>query len=204
MPPGGLDSLLDHPGGALRKAGEDAAGVEPAHADLTEDAVPVDVAASQLARRGVTTIGHPERSPNAEATFGEVQAVAAGTTDTIERQPADEGRVDASLEDAILHETTDLVVDERGDKRGAQPEAAPKTARHVVLTASRPDGAAPSGTDSHLARIQPKHHLSERKLIEAAFPSGSHGQVGHARLCRPFRRHGSPCGPERPRPRSGW
>ena len=51
---GRSDRLLDDVGRGLGERGEDAAGVEPAHAERAEEVVPVDVAGLELRRGGVS------------------------------------------------------------------------------------------------------------------------------------------------------
>ena len=93
-------------------AGEDAAGVEPPHAVLAEQVLPVDVTGAQLGGRGVAAIGDADRAAHAEAALGEVQSVAHGAADAVVRHPADQRRVDAALQDEVLDQPADVVVGE--------------------------------------------------------------------------------------------
>ena len=121
---GGVDGFGDDLRRRLREPGEDPARVEPAHPERAEEVLPVDVARPQLRRRRVPAVGHPQRASDAEAALGEVEAVADGTTDAVRGDPADEGRVDASLQDEVLEQPPDLVVGKRGDDCRALAEAA--------------------------------------------------------------------------------
>ena len=73
---GRLDRLDDELRRGVAQRGEDAAGVEPAHAELAEDVVPVEIAGLELAGGGVAAVGNAHRAAHAEAALGEIQAVA--------------------------------------------------------------------------------------------------------------------------------
>ena len=98
----GLDGFDGEFGGRVGKRGEDAAGVKPAHAELAEDVIPVDVAGLELRRGGVAAVGIADGAANAEAALGEVQAVANGAADAVVFAPLDEVGGDAALHDEIL------------------------------------------------------------------------------------------------------
>jgi len=67
---------FDHVGRRRRQRGEDAPGVEPAHTELAERVIPVEVSGPELTRRGVAAVGYADRAAYAEAALGEVQPVA--------------------------------------------------------------------------------------------------------------------------------
>ena len=71
-----LDGLDHRFGGVGRERGEDAAGVEPAHAFLAEQLLPVHLARLDLRGRGVAAVRAAQRGADAEALLGEVQADA--------------------------------------------------------------------------------------------------------------------------------
>ena len=105
-------------GGGLGEGGEDAAGVEPAHAERPEEVLPVDVARLQLAGGGVAAVGHAHGAADAEAALGEVEAVADGAADAVVGPPLDEVGVHAALQDEVFDQVADLVVGEGGDDGG--------------------------------------------------------------------------------------
>jgi hypothetical protein len=115
---GGLDGLDGESGGGLGERGEDAAGVEPAHAEFAEDVVPVEVARLELRGGGVAAVGVADGATDAEAALGEVEAVAHGAADAVVLAPLDEVGGDAALHDEVLDEVADLVVDEGGADGG--------------------------------------------------------------------------------------
>ena len=120
----GVDGFVNDVRRRLREPGEYPARVEPAHPERAEEVLPVDIARPQLRRRRVPPVGHPQRASDAEAAFGEIEAIADGTTDAVRGDPADEGRVDPSLQDEVLEQPPDLVVGKGGDDCRALAEAA--------------------------------------------------------------------------------
>ena len=158
-------------------AGEDAAGVEPAHAERRRRGGPSRRRPAAAATAAVWPRSEtPTRAADAEAALGEVEPVADGAADAVVRHPADERRVDAALQDEVLDQPPDLVVGERGHDRGAQAEAAAQAAGDVVLAAALPDPERARGADAALAGIEAEHDLAERDEVEPAL------------LCRPDRR----------------
>ena len=121
------------------RAREDAAAVEPARALGAEDGFPVDVAGTQLRDGGMAAVGAADRAPHAEAALGEVQAVAHRPADAVVGRPAHVALVDAAAQDELFDQATDGVVGERAHHGGAQAEAAPQAARHVVFAAALVD-----------------------------------------------------------------
>ena len=83
--PGRLDGLDDELRRGVAQRGEDAAGVQPAHAELAEDVVPIEIARLELAGGGVAAIGNAHRAAHAEAALGEIQAVAHRAAHAVER-----------------------------------------------------------------------------------------------------------------------
>src|SRR5206468_2290612 len=120
----GLHRFLRDRGSGGREAREDAAGVEPARAVLAEDALPVDLAGLELARRAVRAIGAAERAADAEAALGEVEAVADAAADAVVGDPANVRLIDAALVEAVLDQPSDGIVGERRHHGGVEPEAA--------------------------------------------------------------------------------
>ena len=174
-------------GGGQRR--EDAAGVEPAGALPTEEGIPVDLARAQLAGRRVPPVRDPDRPAEAEAALGEVEPVADRAPDAVVGDPADVREVNPALEAEILDEPANRVVDERGDDRRPQAEAAPEGAGNVVFAASLPGAERARRVDALLARVEPQHHLAERDEIPAGGVTRlDHGQVHPGCLRSPARR----------------
>ena len=92
-----------------------------------------------------------------------------------QRDPA---RVDASGEHQTLDQVAHLVVDQGGDDRRPEPEAAGQAAGHVVLTAALPDPELPRRADPALAGIQAQHHLAQGDRVVGAL-LGSAELEGH-------------------------
>jgi hypothetical protein len=134
----GLHGFDGEFGGGGGERGEDAARVEPAHAEFAEDVLPVDVPRLELRSGGVAAVRIADSAANAEAALGEVEAVAHGAADAVIGTPLDEVGRDAALHDKVLDEVTDLVVHEGGDDGGLVAEAFPQAARGVVLAAAFP------------------------------------------------------------------
>ena len=164
--------LPDHEGRARRDRGVDPARVQPAGTSAGEELGPVDVAWLQRSGRGVPPVGDPDGPAHPEPALREVETVAHGLTGAVEGQPRDERGVDAALQDEILEQAADLVVDERGHDRRAQPEAATQAARDVVLAPALPDPERAGGADSPLAGIEAQHDLSERHQVVGALRRG--------------------------------
>jgi len=163
-----LDGLERECGGGFAEAGEDAAGVEPADAASAEDVIPVEVAGFELAGGGVAAVGDAQGGADAEAAFGEVEAVACGAADAVEGAPEDELGADASLEDAIFEEAADFVVHEGGADGGAESEAPAEAAGHVVFTAAFPDAEPAGGADPAFAGVESEHDFPEGDEVVGA------------------------------------
>ena len=72
------------------------------------------------------------------------------------------------MEHEVLEQPADVVVDERGDDRGAQAEAAAQAARDVVLAAALPDAKRAGRAHASFAWIKAQHDLAERDEVVAA------------------------------------
>ena len=142
--------------------------------------LPVDVARPQLRGGRVAAIGHAEGAAHAEAALGEVEPVAHRPADAVGRNPADEARVDPSLEHEVLEQPADLVVGERGHDAGAEAEAPPEPPRDVVLATALPRLEPAGGANPPLARIEAEHDLAERDEVVAALVRGANREpAGH-------------------------
>ena len=108
--------------------------------------------------------------------------------DAVVLDPAQVRQIDAPLQHQILDQPADRVVGQRGDDRGAQPEAAAQAARDVVLAAALPRGEAAGGVDAPLAGIEAQHHLAQAHLIETARSCRLDDEVLHAGCCCSWRR----------------
>ena len=75
-------------------------------------------------------------------------------------------RLPRGAEQEVLEETADLAVAERRDGRRAMAEHSSQCPADVVLAAPLPCAKLSSGTDPAFARIEPKHYLAERDLVE--------------------------------------
>ena len=131
----------------------------------------------------MAAVGDAERAAHAEAALGEVEAVAHRPADPVVGHPANERGVDAALQHQVLDQPSDVVVGERGDDRGPQPEAATQTARDVVLAAALPDAEGAGGADAPFAGIEAQHHLAERDEVVAARSGAANRERAHGRAC---------------------
>src|ERR1019366_5236295 len=113
--------------------------VEPAHAELAEKMLPVDIADLELAGRGVAPIGDADGAADAETFLGEVQSVANRAAHAIVGNPLHERHINAALQDQVFEQSPHVIVGKRADEAGAQPEATAQTARDVVFAAAFPD-----------------------------------------------------------------
>src|SRR5262249_34948609 len=157
----------------------DPAAVEPACALGAEDRVPVQPAGPQLRDGRVPAVRAPDRAADAEPALGEVEAVANGAADTVERHPDHVRGVDAAGEHQVLDKPADRVVGERRDDGGLQPEAPAEATGDGVLAAALPDIGAPRRRDPAVARVEPQHHLAERDELVAALVSGPKDELVH-------------------------
>src|SRR6185436_18776062 len=142
--------------------------VQPAHAVLAEQLLPVDVAGLELAGRRVATVRAADGAAEAEAALREVESVAHRAPDAVVLDPLDVRLVDAALVDEVLDEPPHGVVGEGRDDRRLEPEAAPQTARDVVLAAALPGLERARRRDPPVARVEAEHDLAERDEVEAA------------------------------------
>ena len=139
--------------------------MEPAHALLAEERLPVDLAGLELGDGREAAVGAGTRAAAAIAALDEVEAVADLAADTVERAPEDVAHVDAALEHEVLDETADRIVRERGDRRRLETEAAAQAAHDVVLAAAFPDLELAGGVDAPVARIEAEHDFTEGRRV---------------------------------------
>ena len=92
--------------------------MQPAHPQLAENVVPIEITGLELARRRVAAVGDPDRAAHAKTALGEIQTVARDATDTIERHPFDEFRVHPALQNEIFEQMSHLVVGKGGADSG--------------------------------------------------------------------------------------
>ena len=164
----GLHGFDGQVGRRFGERGEDAAGVEPTRAEFAEDVIPVEVAAFELRGRGVSAVGHADRTAYAVAALGKIEAVAHGAPDAVILAPFDEIRAHAALHDEVFDKMADLVVDERGADGGFQPEALAQTSRGIVFAAAFPGGELTRRAHAPLAGIEAQHDFTERNLVVVA------------------------------------
>ena len=116
----------------------------------------------------MAAIGTTESRPDSETTFGEVQAVADATSDSVVRNPPDEGLINTALIDQILRKTADGIISEGGDDRGFQAEAALEAARDIVFATAFVNVESAGGPNTFFAGIQTQHDFAEAHEIPAA------------------------------------
>ena len=165
----GLDGLDDGLAALLGKSSVDAAGVQPADSEGSEDVVEIKVLGRCLGDGGVCTIGAADGTADTKATLCKVQAVAADSADAVCLHPLDEGGINAALLDEVLHELADFVVCKRGDDGGLHAEALVQAADDVVLSAALPCAEGSRRADSSLTGIQTQHNLAQRHSVKLAF-----------------------------------
>src|SRR2546430_984237 len=139
----------------LRQRRENAAGVKPPY-PAGEKTLPIDLAGLHLRDGRVPSIRTSEGSADAKTAFGEVEAVARAPSDTVIVNPPQPGEIATALQHEIFDEAADRIVDESGDDRGAQAEAAAKSARDVVLSAAFPRLKSSRGRNASFAWVEPK------------------------------------------------
>ena len=99
---GGFHGLDGHLGRRLGEGREDASRVEPADAQRTEEVFPVEVTGLNLRGGGVAAVWDADSATDAEAPFGEVEAVADRSADAIIFTPFDIIGIHAALHDEIF------------------------------------------------------------------------------------------------------
>src|SRR6185437_16208599 len=104
---------------------------------------------------------------HAKASLGEVEPVANRAAYAIEGNPAEKGRVDAALEDAVFDEATDGVVSQCSGDGGAQAKAAAETTGDVILAAALPDCEVAGGVNAALTGVEAEHDFAEAETIPA-------------------------------------
>ena len=110
---------------------------------------------------------------DAEASLGEVDAVAADTADAVCLLPVDQICGNAALLDEILHQSADLIVSESGDDSCLHAEALVQAADNVVFAAAFPCTEGSGCTDTALAGIQTEHYFAQRYSVKGTFGCGS-------------------------------
>ena len=153
----------------IRERRENAAGMEPARPEFTEDVIKINIAFFQLGNRRVAAVRTADRAADAVAAFGEVESVPDRAPDSVIWNPADQRGVDAALHDEILDETPHRIVGKRRDHPRAETEASAQAARHVVFTAALPRRERARRVDSSGARIETEHDFTEGENVVLAF-----------------------------------
>ena len=167
---GRLERLDRDLGRRLGKRREDAARVEPAHALLPEQRVPVDVAGLQLRDGRQPAVRAAARAAAAVAALDEVEAVPDRAADAVVRHPLHVRDIDAALQHEVLDEASDGILRERRDRRRPETEAAPEAAHDVVFAAAFPDLEFAGRVDAPIARIEAEHDFTQRGGIPHAGP----------------------------------
>ncbi len=164
----------------LGEAGKDATGVKPAHAEFTEQVIPVDVVGLQRGGRGVGAVVHAARRAHTEAALGEVERGSMVLTDIVGRLPDDMVEVDSTLEQEVFEQSPHLVVADRGHQRCPLPETPTERAPDVVLPTPFGDAEGASRTHAPFPGVEAQHHFADRHDVEAALLGGPDGQsVAH-------------------------
>src|SRR6185369_7648025 len=99
----GEHCLTRHSRGRFRECAENSTRVKPASAFSSKDLIPINIARLQLRDGSMTAIRTTRRGANSVATFRKVQAIAYGSSNAIELNPAQMRLVHAALIDQILH-----------------------------------------------------------------------------------------------------
>src|SRR5690606_416714 len=74
----------------VAERGENAAGMQPAHAEFSENVIPIKIAGLELAGGGVAAIRNSHGTARAKTAFSEIQSVTCDTANAIEWQPFNE------------------------------------------------------------------------------------------------------------------
>ena len=130
-----------------------------------KDRLPVKVAWLYLADGRMSSIGATGSGANAESALSKIQAVAHCPANAVKRNPPEQRRVHAALQDAVLHKAAHLVVGQSRSNHGSQAKTAPQPACHVILAAALPHLKLTSGVGASFAGIEAKHHLAEAQAI---------------------------------------
>src|SRR5262245_38654122 len=146
--------------------------MQPAHAQLAEDVVPVEVAWFKLAGRRVASVGNAHRPAQTKAAFGKIQPVTYRAPHAVVGSPPDELGIHPALQNELFEQPAHVVVGESGANGRAQPETAPQTTGHVILAASFPDFEFARGPDATLARVQAQHDFAQGDQVVATTASG--------------------------------
>jgi len=165
----GLDRFNNGLAGLLGESSVNAAGVQPAYAELAENMLEIQIFRCCLLDCGVESVGAADRAAHAEASFREIEAVTADPADAVCLLPADQGSVNAALLDEILHESADFIVCECCQDSSIHAKTLVKTTDYIVFSAAFPCAEASGCSDSAFARIQTKHYLAEGNRVIPAF-----------------------------------
>lgn len=177
----------------LGQGGEDPTGMQPAHAVLAEQRVPVEGLRLQLRGRRVRAVGNAQRRTRPETTLGEVQAHAGVAADAIVVAPEDLAGIHATGLDQLLGEQAKLVARQGGEHPGAVFERAAQATRHVVLAAAFPHGELARAADPALAGIEAQHHFAQRQCVPALAVVGCDNEgLGRHRTGHPSRARSMP------------
>ena len=152
----------------LSERGVDSTGVEPTGAEFPKNMIPVDIAGLELRSGGIPAVRHAHRAADSKAALRKVKSVTHTAADAVVFTPLDEVGGNPTLHDKILHEVTDLIIDERRDDAGLVAETFAEAARSIVFAAAFPGTKRARGADATFTGIEAKHHLAERDLIELA------------------------------------
>jgi L-asparaginase/Glu-tRNA(Gln) amidotransferase subunit D len=104
---------------------------------------------------------------HAESALCEVEAISHGAAYAIEWNPAEEGGVDAALEEAVFDQAADGIVGECCGDGGAQSKAAAQSAGDVIFATALPNGELPRSVHPALAGVKTEHDFAKAEAIPA-------------------------------------
>ena len=128
--------------------------MEPAATFGREDALPIDIADSELGDGSVATIGTSRGGAHTKTAFGEIEAVANGSSDAVILFPDEMALIDAALVHEVFDEATDGVVGQGGNDSRSQAETSLQAAGNVVFSAALEHAKLAGGGDSEVTWIE--------------------------------------------------
>ena len=155
--------------GLLGQCRIDAARMQPAHAQLPEDMLKIEILRCRLGDRRICTVRTSHCTTDTKTTLRKVQPIPAGPADPVGLHPLDQRSIHTTLQNKVFHQHTDLIVRKCRDHTCLQSEASPEAPDNIVLSAALPGPETPGRPDSSLARIQAQHYLAQRYRIISAF-----------------------------------
>ena len=108
--------------------------MKPADSVSPEEAFQVEILRPYFGNGRIGAVRAADRAADTKASLCKIEAVAADPAHSVGLHPVNERRIDAALEDEVLHELAHLVVRKGSEDRCPHPETSAESADHIIFS----------------------------------------------------------------------